>query len=871
MEMIGRSGGKSEFLRVLSPYTSRARIAQLILFTLGVMTFFDPLVSILLVGSVFGSVLDGFPISVEKMAFLVDITALPVASIIPGSTWFIWVNSFLPSVIEDLGDQNALAASIRYQFYPVLMLALAFLQLILSRESGPILKSENEKRAGYGKSDQALETALSTLRREATKPERSINWWLPVLIFNIILWVAFVRFGSNILAEREGDGSYLFSAWMTCTAGTIFLVQLLFFSQSVELPSYNVTKCWRTERPRLAFLTDTFPSGSASKSDDAGQLIDQDFGDIIGSPKTEPVSIPRESEQDENHHTCFCHWSERPVVTLADGIESMTAGISKSMFTLVALSLTWATSRVYLDLGIDRIVLGWVLTDDLSTEALPIVTFLGTLMLSLVLGSPWTSVSIVLPIISYSFVDTSDMDSDGMGLIIGCILSGAVAGGQIGPFSDTTILSSFATSCDVRRHFVTQIPYTLPVLCLSMLAGILPVSFGAFPEFFVFFIGFVVICIFVIVVCRRVEKPRFLPGRSGDAITKDLHPLQRGIGGSSNHKYLPDGLIMPVNTDDLIDREEEHTMVPKENQAIKTMCATSIPVIRTHTLQSFKSKLKEVNSSGSDPILGLVADGLLPDDIKETLKGNPNKMSGVLNQGIEGDQNTNSKRSTFENKKRLIEATIKSSEKDGNIFSESLRLFLRTAETKLDQIMSESSLDIQASLQASQSAESGDDDSLDNLMMDIAAKGWKSAADEAVRGDDGDTEATGTGEGYTTGGGYTTDGVGSEAEESDDSVSASSSSSTGEDGQSTAFTTEHEDSDSNGENTSTGTSNGPSLSASEGTPGINSRGVDPSVLMNPLAFHKTHNVFAWMGGPQVSTDETETDHESTKDYTKASF
>ena len=38
-------------------------------------------------------------------------------------------------------------------------------------------------------------------------------------------------------------------------------------------------------------------------------------------------------------------------------------------------------------------------------------------------------------------------------------------------------------------------------------------------------------------------------------------------------------------------------------------------------------------------------------------------------------------------KKRLIEATIKKAEEDGNVFSDSVRLFLRTAEQKLGNIL----------------------------------------------------------------------------------------------------------------------------------------------------------------------------------------
>ena len=79
VEMMNKSGGTNEFLRTLSPYTSRPRIAQLILLVMGVLTFYDPYISILILGKVITPILKGFPISCEKLAFIVDTTGLPIS------------------------------------------------------------------------------------------------------------------------------------------------------------------------------------------------------------------------------------------------------------------------------------------------------------------------------------------------------------------------------------------------------------------------------------------------------------------------------------------------------------------------------------------------------------------------------------------------------------------------------------------------------------------------------------------------------------------------------------------------------------------------------------------------------------------------
>ena len=876
MEMVNKSGGTNELLRTVSPYTNRTRIAQIAMLGLGFLTYFDPYASILMMGKVFGSVLKGFPISSEKLSFLADTAALPISSLIPGSTWMVLAATALQKGLDlapidgesanDLDAKSLLAKSIKYQIYPVLILAMTALQMVLSREAGTMLRSENGKRSNYGDEEQELETALSTIRRSTKRVERSWNWLVPVFTLNIVLWITFLRL--------EPSGGMRFqastiSSFVTSVAATIVLTQLLFLCQPKKMPELRRLVFWRKDETRLAFLTDTFPSGSSSyvvtmKSEGhEEQHIDADFGDIIESPKvsrrtTHEIAVDSPDRR-EKCLKCVEKLRDRCVLSPTEAMECLSQGVARSLPMVMALLCSWTASEVYTALGFNQIAIKIILNENLATEAIPTVAFFAAFLLSLVLGSSWATVSVLLPTVSMSL-----LESDLFTLIVGSVLSGSVAGDHIGPFSETSILSSFTTDCDVHQHFTTQAPYALSILLLSVVVGTVPLSFGAFPEAVSFVIGIFVICIAVICVCRRVQNPKFVPGRASEAITQEMHSTR----SVPNDKYLPEGMIMPVSTDDLIDKDEDQTVgadEEKSNKGPNPFGETNPhPMIPTHTLQSFKSKLQEVNSGSGDPILGLVADGLLPGDISKDLKPPPQAeqlTSKASLAKVPRDPNLIAKRTTFESKKKLIEATIKSSENDGNIFSESLRMFLRTAETKLDQIMSEGNIDLKAT-----ESNDSDDDSLDHLMMDIATKGWKSAVD--IAGKEDDVESA-TGEGYTTTGGYTTsgdyttDGGPSILEDSDDFASASSASSSGRDGRSTAFTTD-------GENQSTSTSNGPSISESEGTQGAEEQ--MRSTLMNPLAFHKSHQVFAWMNGSEESQEDTETDTAyGSSDPSKASF
>ena len=74
------------------------------------------------------------------------------------------------------------------------------------------------------------------------------------------------------------------------------------------------------------------------------------------------------------------------------------------------------------------------------------------------------------------------LDGDSYGLVtmisLGAVLDGAIFGDHCSPISDTTIISSMASSCDHMQHVRTQLPYSLFVAAMALLCGYLPSAFG---------------------------------------------------------------------------------------------------------------------------------------------------------------------------------------------------------------------------------------------------------------------------------------------------------------------------------------------------------------------------------------------------------
>jgi len=70
------------------------------------------------------------------------------------------------------------------------------------------------------------------------------------------------------------------------------------------------------------------------------------------------------------------------------------------------------------------------------------------------------------------------------------ILAGAVAGDHSSPISDTTILSSMASECQILEHVNTQAPYAVMVAVWSILVGTIPSGRKAFGNWLSILLGF---------------------------------------------------------------------------------------------------------------------------------------------------------------------------------------------------------------------------------------------------------------------------------------------------------------------------------------------------------------------------------------------
>jgi Na+/H+ antiporter NhaC len=150
--VISKSGGTLGVVRALEPLATTPRRAQLVTWVMGVLIFFDDYSNTLIVGNTMRPVTDRHLISREKLAFLVDATAAPVACVALVSTWIGYQVSLVGDALvkagSDLNPFSVFLSSIPFAFYPIFALATTLAVAVMNRDWGPMLRAEQRARSG---------------------------------------------------------------------------------------------------------------------------------------------------------------------------------------------------------------------------------------------------------------------------------------------------------------------------------------------------------------------------------------------------------------------------------------------------------------------------------------------------------------------------------------------------------------------------------------------------------------------------------------------------------------------------------------------------------------------------------------------------
>ncbi len=146
LEVISQGRGTRALVDRITHWARSRRSGMVATWGAGMVVFFDDYANCLIVGGSMRSVCDRLKISREKLAYLVDSTAAPMATLALVSTWIGFEVSLMGDALAAVGqDQSAYAfflEGLPYRFYPFLALAFGFFIAWTGRDFGPMVAAE---------------------------------------------------------------------------------------------------------------------------------------------------------------------------------------------------------------------------------------------------------------------------------------------------------------------------------------------------------------------------------------------------------------------------------------------------------------------------------------------------------------------------------------------------------------------------------------------------------------------------------------------------------------------------------------------------------------------------------------------------------
>ena len=204
IHVMTKMGAFNGLVLWLSRYAKSKKSALLITYFLGFVVFFDDYANTLVVGNTMRKITDRFKISREKLAFIVDATAAPIASVAIVSTWIGYEIQLIGDAISDApypGMENGFSVfihSVGYSFYPLVILGFILVLILSQKDFGPMLQFEKDVQL----IDQKIED-------EEAKSIKAIWAVIPIVILLFVTMLGIYstgkREGGLIAAIQTGD------------------------------------------------------------------------------------------------------------------------------------------------------------------------------------------------------------------------------------------------------------------------------------------------------------------------------------------------------------------------------------------------------------------------------------------------------------------------------------------------------------------------------------------------------------------------------------------------------------------------------------------------------------------------------------------
>ncbi len=429
--VMARSGGVQGMVEWIRRFAKGPVSTQLCSFAIGLLIFFDDYSNCIITGTTMRPLTDRNGIAREKLAYIVDSTAAPIAGVSIFSTWVAYeVSTFalqLPEVTKANGAPYTQAdgfavflETLPFRFYCLFTLLAVLATILLHREFGPMLRAA--RRAWHERKPVADDaTPMGSEGVDRTEPPegaplRGLNALLPILLLVVMTIALIFVFGLREVPDGAGpraDGEPLFE----------YLVRVLGAGQSQK------ALFWASLAALILAVALAVGQG---------------------------------------------------IISFVDAVQSAVRSARALLFAVIILILAWAIGQTCKDLG-TATYLTAAFQGSFPAWLLPVVMFLLSSLVAFSTGTSYGTMAILLPnvvVLAHGMGETMP-DLGGpvlMVLTIGAVLEGSIFGDHCSPISDTTVLSSVASGSDHLHHVRTQAPYALLVMGIAIACGYIPAA-----------------------------------------------------------------------------------------------------------------------------------------------------------------------------------------------------------------------------------------------------------------------------------------------------------------------------------------------------------------------------------------------------------
>lgn len=450
--LVGKMGGAKAVAESLSKKAKGPRSAQLITWLLGILVFFDDYANSLIVGPIMRPVTDKMRISRERLSFIIDATAAPIAGIALISTWVGYEIGLIKDGYELIGQNvNAYGIfidTIPFRFYNILMLLFVLFTSIFLREFGPMRKAERRARK-YNKlvADGSQPMASDDSGDLEPSEDTKLNIWnaiIPILSLIIFAFIGFYYNGYNGIVGGDDTA----------------IIQLV-------------------QNSPMSFeaIREIFGASDASIVLFQAALISSIIAMIMGI-------------------------SQR-IFSLSEAIDTWVQGMKTLVITGVILLLAWSLSGVIKELQTADYLVS-ILSDTVPSFILPAVIFALGAVISFATGTSYGTMGILMPLAIPIAAELSN-DPNFIIVSVGAVLTGAIFGDHCSPISDTSILSSMGAGSDHLDHVKTQLWYAITVAAVTILFGYIPIGLGM-PIWIILPVAIIITALIVLFIGQPIES-----------------------------------------------------------------------------------------------------------------------------------------------------------------------------------------------------------------------------------------------------------------------------------------------------------------------------------------------------------------------------